>query len=213
MDYTLRHLLISTAAKEIKSSDPSHDLEHAIRVLRNSEMIAREERADLDVIVPASLFHDLITYAKDDPRSENAAKESAERARDILAGLSEYPAEKIGKAYDAIYCCSFRKGIVPESIEARILQDADGLEATGAISIMRTFSSTGQMHRQFYEPGDPFCERRTPNDLKYGLDLFYTRLLVVESRMHTKTAKEIAARRTRFLRDFLDELKIELEGR
>lgn len=115
--------------------------------------------------------------------------------------------------YESIYFCSFRKGIVPESIEAKILQDADGLEATGAISIMRTFSSTGQMGRQFYEPSDPFCEKRTPEDLKYGLDLFYTRLLVVESRMHTKTAKEIAGRRTRFSMAFLDELKAELEGR
>lgn len=77
MDYNLRQLLISIAKAEIKSCDPSHDLEHAIRVLRNSEMIAREENADIDVIVPSALFHDLITYAKDDRRSENASKESA----------------------------------------------------------------------------------------------------------------------------------------
>ncbi|MEK6961059.1 MAG: HD domain-containing protein [Nanoarchaeota archaeon] len=184
-----------------------------MRVLRNSEMIAREESADLDVIVPSALFHDVITYTKDDPRSEHAAKESAERARAILAGLSNYPPEKIFNVYEAISCCSFRKGIMPESIESQILQDADGLEATGAISIMRTFSSTGQMGRQFYEPSDPFCESRAPEDMRYGLDLFYTRLLVVESRMHTKTAKDIARRRTRFLREFLDELKMELEGK
>ena len=109
--------------------------------------------------------------------------------------------------------CSFTKNIQPDFIEAKILQDADGLEATGAISIMRTFSSTGQMQRPFYHPRDPFCQARQPDSLKFALDLFYERLLLVEQRMHIATAQKIARRRTKFLRQFLKELELELKGK
>lgn len=78
---------------------------------------------------------------------------------------------------------------------------------------MRTFSSTGSMKRVFYHSEDPFCRERPPDDLKFALDLFYTRLLKVEERMHTMAAKKIAKRRTAFLKEFLEELKIELEGK
>lgn len=78
---------------------------------------------------------------------------------------------------------------------------------------MRTFSSTGQMKRKFYNSKDPFCKKRKPNSLNYALDLFYNRLLKVHNRMHTKTAKKIAKRRTKFLKLFLKELNLELLGK
>ena len=98
-------------------------------------------------------------------------------------------------------------------LESQIVQDADGLEATGAISIMRTFATTGQMNRPFYNPVDPFCKTREPDAMKNALDLFYERLLRVTERMHTKTAKKISTRRTAFLRKFLKELDLELKGK
>jgi len=98
-------------------------------------------------------------------------------------------------------------------LEAKILQDADGLEATGAISIMRTFSSAGSMRKAFYHPSDPFCTKRQPDDMRYALDLFHSRLLVVKDRMNTASAKQIAVRRTGFLKEYLRELKLELSGR
>lgn len=66
------------------------------------------------------------------------------------------------------------------------------------------------MERPFYNNDDPFCEHREPNANNYALDLFYERLLKVEERMHTTTAKKIAKRRTAFLYDFLEEFKKEL---
>jgi|TARA_Y100000310_G_scaffold82857_1_gene79477 hypothetical protein len=90
--------------------------------------------------------------------------------------------------------------------------DADSLEATGAISIMRTYSSTGQMKRPFYNSEDPFCENRKPDSLNFALDLFYDKLLKVTDKMHTKTSKSISKRRTDFLIDFLKELKLEWKG-
>ena len=206
----LRNELIKIAESRISNSDVSHDFEHALRVLANAEKIAKEEAGDFEVIIPAALFHDLVVYQKDHPDRHKSQAESAEAAGLILSSLSEYPQEKIEKVRACILECSFSKGIVPESLESKILQDADGLEATGAISVMRTYSSTGQMKRPFYNSQDPFCDNRDPDASHYALDLFYERLLKVKSRMHTKTAIRIAERRTQFLFDFLNELKLEL---
>ncbi|MBE0427254.1 MAG: HD domain-containing protein [Nitrospirae bacterium] len=213
MNKALREHLLKLASEKISNEDPSHDLEHALRVLANAERIAEEENADLDIIIPAALFHDLINHPKNDPRAKHSSDESAEETRLLLEGIETYPKAKIKDVVYAIKTCSFPKRIVPDTLEAKILQDADGLEATGAISIMRTFSSTGSMKRLLYDKEDPFCERRQPESLQYGLDLFYSRLLVVKDRMHTKTGKKIAERRTWFLRAFLDELRLEIEGR
>lgn len=210
MDIKLRNKLVNIAKQRISSDDVSHDFEHASRVLSNAEIIAKEENADLDVIVPAALFHDLVVYPKNHPDRHKSQEESSDAAEKILNSLDNFPQEKINKVKICILECSFSKGIVPELLESKILQDADGLEATGAISIMRTYSSTGQMKRLFYNPEDPFCKNRQPNGPKFALDLFYERLLKVESRMHTQKAKSIAKRRTKFLLDFLKEFKIEL---
>ncbi|MCK9344648.1 MAG: phosphohydrolase, partial [Candidatus Pacebacteria bacterium] len=104
---------------------------------------------------------------------------------------------------------SFSKGITPDLIEAKGLQDADRLEATGAISIMRTFASSGQMNRPFYSPEDPFCENGH-TDFRSGIDLFYRRLLIVEKTMHTELAKKMARKRTQFLEKFLEQFREEL---
>ena len=206
----LRQTLIATVAGRL-ANDPSHDIGHTLRVLRLAERIAAAEGGDLDVLVPAALFHDIIVYAKDDPRSKQEANESAEVARTVLAAIPDYPAGKINAVVTAIRQCSYSKGIIAESLEGRILQDADRLEATGAISVMRTFASSGRMGRGFFDPDDPFCERREPQPFSYALDLFYARLLKVEAGMRTATARAMAQRRTAFLRTFLEELRLELE--
>ncbi len=213
MNKKLKDKLIRIAKQKIPDKDVSHDFEHALRVLSNAERIAEKEDGDMDIIVPAALFHDIIVYPKNHPKKQKSQTESAKAAEKILKSLKSYPQEKIGKVKTCIEECSFSKGIVPELLESKILQDADGLEATGAISIMRTYSSTGQMKKPFYKSDDPFCKKHKPDGLKYALDLFYQRLLKVNERMHTKTAKRIAKRRGRFLKDFLKEVKLELQGK
>lgn len=212
MNNLLREILIDVARKRISDNDVSHDVEHALRVLANAEKIAETENADLDILVPAALFHDLVVYPKDHPDVNKSQEESAAWAAEILAQLEDYPKEKIPQVQTCILECSFSRGIIPELLESKILQDADGLEATGAISIMRTYSSTGQMKRKFYHPEDPFCEHREAENCSYGLDLFYTRLLKVEERMHTTKAKAIAKERTNFLKIFLEQVRKELDG-
>ncbi len=210
MNESIKKRLIAAMTAKQTREDPSHDPQHILRVLHMAEKIARSEKADLDIVVPAALFHDIIVYRKDSPQSKYETDESAEYAGGLLQGLEGYPHEKIGAVMTCIRQCSFSKGIVPDLLEAKILQDADRLEATGAISIMRTFSSCGQMNRPFYEPLDPFYVETDYKGSKTGLSLFYGRLLVVEKTMHTSAAKKIARRRTEFLGRFLSELKQEL---
>lgn len=209
----LHNKLLKIAEERINGDDPAHDLNHAFRVLLTAEKICKKEKADMDVIVPGALFHDIVNYPKNDPRRSQSADESAEFVKNILNNIGDYPKEKIEKVSIAIKSCSFSKGIISDLLEAKILQDADGLEATGAISIMRTFASTGSMKRTFYHTEDPFAKNRQPDDMKYALDLFFTRLLKVKERMHTETAKKIAERRTNFLKKFLKELELELGGK
>lgn len=210
MDKSLKEKLIDIARKEISKNDPSHDIGHSLRVLEISEKIAREETADLDILIPAALFHDVINYPKNHKDRLNSSRESAEFAKRILKRIDYFSKEKIEKIYTSINLCSFTRGKTPEFLEAKILQDADGLESMGAISIMRTFSSAGVMNKIFYNPEDPFCKERTPDDNKYALDLFFTRLLVIQGRIHTKIARNMAKKRILFLKKFLKELQDEL---
>lgn len=192
------------------TDDPSHDDSHIKRVTNTAIQICLIEEGDLEVIIPAALFHDLVTYPKDDPRNKESTKESAVAAEKILRNLADYPEEKIGHVMLCIEQCSFSKGIKGTTLESRILQDADRLEATGAISLMRTFSSGGAMKRPLYNPEDPFCEKGIPEGVGHSLNLLYQRLFKVASMMHTKTARTIAARRHAFLKQFEAELKLEL---
>jgi len=206
----LRERLIEEARKVISMNDPSHDWYHALRVLANAEQIAQIEGGDLEVIIPAALFHDAVNYSKDDPRSKFAADESAMVAAKILQSVDCFDKNKIPLVCKAICEHSYGKGITPELLESKIVQDADRLEVTGAIAIMRTFCSSGQMRRIFYNPTDPFCENRTPESLKYAVDLFYGRLLIVNDLMNTSTARELVKVRTHFLKVFLEQLRSEI---
>ncbi len=210
MNKELREKLLNIAQDKQTKEDPSHDFQHILRVTNMAEKIGMEEGADMEILIPAALFHDSVVYPKNSPQSKNETEESAEYAEQVLMGFSEYPKEKIESVKTCIKQCSFSKGIMPDLLEAKILQDADRLEATGAVAIMRTFSSGGQMKRPFYLPEDPFFERTDLIPFSASLELFYKRLLVVGEGMHTTLGKQVAKRRTQFLRDFLAELKLEL---
>ena len=207
---TLKQALLKHAKQKTSKDDASHDFSHALRVLNNAEFIASHEGGDLNIVIPAALFHDIVMYPKNDPRSNNSARESANEAEKILLSIQGYDSSKIALVKKAIIEHSFSSGLKPTSQESKILQDADRLECTGAIAIMRTFSSSGQMSRRFYNLSDPFCEERLPNSRDSALDFFYKRLLKMQDSMNTKTARKLAEKRTSFLHDFLGQLKDEI---
>lgn len=174
--------------------------------------IAKKEKADLDVVIPAVLFHDIIVYRKDLPQSKTETDESAVVAGEILRGIKEYPQEKVQQVQTCIRECSFSKGIMPATIEGKVVQDADRLESTGAIAIMRTCYGGAMMNRQLYYPPDPFRERTNiTTPLPSSLDLFYHRLLRVADSMRSETGKKMAVRRHKFLNAFLKQVRKELK--
>ncbi len=202
--------LKSLAEKRQTKSDPSHDFSHVERVCNLAIKIGKSVNADLEIVIPAALFHDTVVYRKDSPQREHETDESAEVAATILGKIKEYPKEKIERVKTCIKQCSFTKSIKPDLLESKVLQDADLLESTGAISIMRTFSSCGHMNRPLYNKHKPFYEKHE-KDYPSGIGLFYRRLLVAEKRLHTQLAKKIAKRRTVFLKKFLIEVEKELK--
>ncbi|MDQ1300025.1 MAG: uncharacterized protein QG636_693 [Patescibacteria group bacterium] len=205
----LRKQLVDIAKERQTKTDVSHDFQHVLRVCNVAEKIADTVNADPEIVIPAALFHDIVVYAKNSPESQFENEESAELAGEILSSVEGYPSEKIEAVKACIRECSFSKGTLPSSLESSVLQDADRMDSVGAISIMRTFSSGGQMNRPLYDPEDPFCKGENPPST--SVRLFYKRLLVVADRMHTDYAREAAKRRADFTKRFLVQLGIELE--
>ena len=122
-----------------------------------------------------------------------------------------YPQDEIDKICYCIRTHSYSKRLVPATLEAKILQDADRLDALGAIGIARTFSVGGSERRSFYNPDDPFWKSsRELDDREWTLDHFGTKLLKLKDSMHTKTAKEMAQERARFMELFIKQLQKEL---
>ena len=141
MNKILKGKLFSISEERQTKDDPSHDFQHIARVTNLAIEIAKNVKADLDIVIPAALFHDTVVYCKDSPKCKYKTDESAEMAAQILKKIKDYPKDKIEKVMICIKQCSFTKGIKPDLLESKVLQDADMLESTGAISIMRTFSS------------------------------------------------------------------------
>ena len=107
---------------------------------------------------------------------------------------------------------SFSKGVVPEATTARVLQDADRLDAIGAIGLARMWATCADMKRPFYSPDDPFCVTRAPDDKEWGLDHVFKKLLVIPERLHTKTARAMAEPRIASMRAYLEQLGSEIRG-
>ena len=107
--------------------------------------IYEEEGGDLSVVTAAILFHDCINIPKEDPNAKQAAHLSAIEAEKELLKIKDFPKEKIPLVKICINEHSFSKGITPTILESKIVQDADRLESTGIISLMRTFASSGTM--------------------------------------------------------------------
>ncbi|TBR10914.1 MAG: HD domain-containing protein [Candidatus Nitrosotenuis sp.] len=191
-------------------NDPAHDFEHIMRVYKNAKKIAKHENANMRLVLTSALLHDVVSFPKSDKRSKTSSLKSAQKAKRILKKY-HYTAHEISVIFDAIADHSFSRNKIPETMEGKILQDADRLDALGAIGIARTFSVGGAENRPIYNVSDPFCNARTPDDKSWTIDHFYCKLLVLEKKMNTKFAKKEAKRRTKVLKDFLIELRQEIQ--
>jgi uncharacterized protein len=191
------------AASGNTGDDGSHDLSHLLRVARNAmEIATTEPAADRHILIAAIVLHDCVEVEKNSPLRSQASRLSATRARTILAGLAwDHP--KIDRVAHAIEAHSFSANIPPKTLEARIVQDADRLDAIGAIGIARCFYVAGRMGSRLYDPTDPSGTARDLNDAAFALDHFATKLFRIAANFQTKSGQALADARTATMRTFV----------
>jgi uncharacterized protein len=192
-----------------ENPDPSHDILHVQRVVGLAKKLARQENARLEVVVPAAYLHDCVYVSKTDDRRRQASTLSADKALELLTNWN-YPKEFLPAIHHAIAAHSFSANIPAESLEAKVVQDADRLDAMGATGIFRCFAFSGLAKRPLYQPQDPFCEERSPDDGDNTLDHFFTKLLHLQDKLNTAAAKTEGALRLGAMNAFLDSLRREL---
>lgn len=192
------------------ATDGAHDLGHLDRVWKSCRLIAMDEPgADADVLAAAAYFHDAVNLPKDSPDREQASRLSADLAVRELAAMG-FAAGKLPAVHHAIAAHSFSARIAPETAEARILQDADRLEALGAIGLARMFLVTGQMGGGLFDPVDPMALERPLDDRRFALDHLEVKLFGLVETMQTATGRAIAAERAEWIHSFRTRLLSEI---
>lgn len=199
---------------EITSQEFSgHDYLHLERVLQNAELLMQsEEGFKRDVIVTAVLLHDLI-----DEKLTNNINEMIDEIRIKMRewGLTD---DERAEVLDIITHMSFAKNLEQHhvlNLDGEIVQDADRLDALGAIGIGRAFTYGGHANNLMYNPNEAVRENMTSAEYRQHstvINHFHEKLLKLEGEMNTATAKKLAARRTAFMRFYLDEFTAEING-
>jgi len=208
IDAALWDRLAAEARRRAERAEPAHDFFHVERVVRNAIVIARGEGIDEAVCATSALLHELFNLPKNHPDAARAGDLCAEHARALLVAER---APFVEPVCAAIRDHAFSKGVVPDAAESRVLQDADRLDALGAVGLARMWATCADMKRPFYAPEDPFCEARPPDDKAWGLDHVFKKLLVVPEHLAFATSRVLAEERTRFLRAYLVQLRAEIE--
>lgn len=204
MSNTLRQNLRQIAAQEM-AQDAAHDLAHLDRVWLTCREIAETLPVPPPPLMAAAYLHDLVNLPKDTPDRVRASDLSAKAAVPHLRALG-FTQDQIDQTCHAIRAHSFSAGIEPESDTARILRDADRLDALGAIGIARTFAVSGQLGRAFYDADDPFATARDLDDGRFALDHWAQKLLRLPQGMLTDGGREIAQDRVAIMLNFLNNL-------
>ena len=169
--------------------------------------------ADRLVILTACYFHDIVSLAKNHPERSRSSAMAAEQTLTILqSDFPDFPPERYAAVLHAIEAHSFSAGMAPRSEEAKIVQDADRLEALGAIGLARVFAVSGALNNILFDADDPFADRRELDDKKYALDHFQCKLLRLPETMQTEKGRAMALHNARFLVQYMAKLSAELRG-
>ncbi|MEF8873375.1 MAG: HD domain-containing protein [Candidatus Thermoplasmatota archaeon] len=211
---------IWTAAKK-ELSDSAHGIDHTKRVYSLCRRLADEE-VDRDILLPAALLHDIARKEEDedDTGSVNHAVLGAKKAQNILEG-NDHELEKIESIKHCIRTHRFRSDEEPETLEAKILSDADKLDAVGAVGIARAFMLAGRFGERVYREVDR--ERYAEENLtengrvrrisKHAPNLEYElKLKEIPEKLYTERAKKIAEDRVEYMESYFSRLKKEIEG-
>lgn len=189
----------------LEGDDGSHDVAHLHRVWKNCRQISLAEGGDQQILCAAVLLHDCVAVEKNSPQRHLASRMAAEKAGIALATLG-WSDENINKTAHAIEAHSFSAAIPPQTLEAKILQDADRLDAIGMIGVARCFYIGGRMRSALYDATDPLAQQRQYDDKRFTLDHFETKLFKLQEGFQTAAGRRMAALRTERMRRFLSEL-------
>lgn len=180
-------------ARNFFEREGTHGFSHIKRVFNLCLHLGKDEGADLEVLALAALLHDIARPLEDKGIVEDHAKESAKIARRFLSSLGY---SKIEEVVHAIEAHRFSKPPEPKTIEAKILSDADKLDAIGAIGVARVFMYSGEHGR----------------DIDVSLRHFEEKILKLRDLMYTKSAKKLANERHKFVEEFIKRIQKEIEG-
>lgn len=190
-------------------TDPAHDLKHILRVVKTAKSLSIAEGAIPEIVIPAAWLHDCYSLPKNHANRDASSKIAADKAITFLAGIN-YANKYLDGIHHAIVAHSFSANVIPQTIEAKIVQDADRLDALGAIGIARCIQVSSSLNRELYSATDAFCSSREPDDQTYTVDHFYKKLLLIADSMNTDSAKVEAKKRTDFMLSFLNQLGHEI---
>lgn len=201
VDWTSRFIAIASAQAD---GDGAHDLNHLHRVWNvASALLAEYPEADALVVQAACYLHDLVNLPKNHPERAQASRMAAELAGRMLAE-ARFPADRLRGVCHAIEAHSYSAGIAPHTIEACIVQDADRLDALGAVGLARLFYTAGRMGSAFAHPSDPLGQGRQLDDQRYALDHIECKLAGLPGSMQTEAARRLGQARLEWLRGFRD---------
>lgn len=207
-------LTVDFVKQQLMDAEGGHDWFHIERVWKNAEAIAQGEDCDQEIVALASLLHD-IADSKFHGGDETVGPALA---RNWLTS-KRYPEEKLEHIIAIVENISYKGGKelrTHESIELDVVQDADRLDAIGAIGIARTFNYGGFKNRVIYDPAIQPDLNMTKEEYKKStaptINHFYEKLLLLKERMNTTTGKKIALERHRFMESFLDQFYAEWKG-
>lgn len=189
-----------------------HDVWHTMRVYKLATNLAKEEKANLFTVQLAALLHDV-----DDYKLSKDTYPTKQKTRDFLKsqGLDEASIESIVHIIDQV---SFKgsDSQVPDTLEGKCVQDADRLDAIGAIGIARAFTFGGHHNRVLYDPSIPprlhMDEKTYRNHVSTTINHFYEKLFLLEKMMNTKSAKKMASHRQHVMQEYMNEFLLEWEG-
>ena len=200
----------------LKNAESGHDWFHTLRVYNNARLIAKSESVDLYIVALGALLHDIA-----DSKFHNGDDNIAPRVARKFLVQHNIDSFVIDSVIDIINNISFNKSLETNnktnSIELDVVQDADRLDAIGAIGIARCFNYGGFKNRKLFDPSIKPNLKMSKNEYKNStaptINHFYEKLLLLSDKMNTKTGKKIAKERHQFMTEYLDQFHAEWEGK
>ena len=199
----------------LKNAESGHDWFHTLRVYNNARLIAKSESVDLYIVALCAILHDIA-----DSKFHNGDDNIAPRVARKFLVQHNVDSFVINSVIDIINNISFNKSLETNnktnSIELDVVQDADRLDAIGAIGIARCFNYGGFKNRKLFDPSIKPNLKMSKNEYKNSkaptINHFYEKLLLLSDKMNTKTGKKIAKERHQFMTEYLDQFHAEWEG-